>query len=331
MSLFRRSSTFGSSSSSPQTGSVSQLELPPSDGGSILVAVDGKPRGWDALEWAAAEAASRHCLLRITNVFPSSLAFVGAPLEFPVGEWNVSQIESANRIIAEAVTRARIVAPDVHITACAHQGNTTATILREGKRDALIVLGGRRKRGRIRSVMSIGRRVTRGATGPVAIITLADLAARGSSAGRVVVGLDGTENPVNVLGFAFRSAQQRGVGVTLIHAYPALRLMARWATGNDLMTAAASTPGSITDSVRLCQKRYSDVELRQKICSRCSSSSLIAESTGAALLVVGAQRRRSRRVAFGLTRRDALHLADNPVAIVGSLRPPATSVSEGPE
>jgi len=43
--------------------------LPPrEDTGPILVAVDGYPHGWDALEWAAAEAAARACALRIVHV-----------------------------------------------------------------------------------------------------------------------------------------------------------------------------------------------------------------------------------------------------------------------
>jgi nucleotide-binding universal stress UspA family protein len=323
MSFLRRSSTFGSgASASSRTSFASQLELRSSDGGSILVAVDGKPRGWDALEWAAAEALSRNCLLRIMHVFHLSPLFVGAGMEFPVDEWNASALDTAKRILAEAETRARIVAPDIQISVHAHQGTTTDTILREGKRDGLIVLGRSRTGGRIRSAMSVGRRVTRRAIGPVAIVALANPDARELSAGRVVVGLDGTEDPLEVLGFAFRSAQRRGIGVTLIHAYPALNLLTRWATASGSMTAASSS-GSIPYSVQLCQETYPDVDLKERILSSCSSLSLVAQSTGAALLVVGAQRRRSRRVAFGLPRRDALHRVQNPVAIVRSLCSPA--------
>jgi nucleotide-binding universal stress UspA family protein len=328
MSLFRRSSISGSGTSpSHRTRFASQLELPPGNGGSILVAVDGKPRGWDALEWAAAEAASRRCLLRIVHAFRSSPALVGAPLALPVDLWSGSAFETAKGILSEAVTRARIVAPDIQITVCGRPGTATDAILRECKSDALIVLGHGRTSGRIGSAISVARRVSRRASSPVAVVTLAPSPVSGRGAGRVVAGLDGTENPVDVLDFAFRSAQRRGVGVTLIHAYPALEPIARWARPTDSMTAP-STPSSIEYLVRLCQETYPDVDLKQSTRPKCSSVSLIRESTGAAVLVVGAQRRRSRRVAFGLTRRDALQLAQSPVAIVRSSVNPANEGSE---
>ena len=328
MSLFRRSSISGPGTpESPRTGIASQLTLPSRDAGPILVAVDGNPRGWDALEWAAAESASRGCVLRIMHVFRSSPLFVGAPLEFSVNQWNVSATEAARRILTEAVTRARIVAPDIQITICGHQGITTAEILREGKRDALIVLGRGRTGGRIRSAMSVERRVTRRATSPVAVVTLAPSAAGGPSAGRVVVALERTHNPVEVLGFAFRSAQRRGVGVTLIQRYPASDPMMRGAA----ITASSSTTGSIEHSVRLCRQMYPEVDLTQRIHPRCSLSSLLAESKGAALLVVGARRRRLFPVAFGLSRKDRLHLAQSPVAIVRSGRLPAGLAGDSSE
>ena len=39
------------------------------EAGPILVAVDGHRHSWDALEWAAAEAAARQCSLRILHAF----------------------------------------------------------------------------------------------------------------------------------------------------------------------------------------------------------------------------------------------------------------------
>jgi nucleotide-binding universal stress UspA family protein len=282
--------------SAPRMGSASPFELPPNDEGSILVAVDGKPQAWDALEWAAAEAASRRCELRIMHVCRWSPALVGAPLVYPVEEWNVGMIETVQEILTEAENRARSVAPNIQITVGKCQGAATDEILREGKRDALIVLGRGRTGGRIRTAVSVGRRVTRRATAPVAIITLATSMVQGQSAGRVVVGIEGTEDVLQVLGFAFRSAQRRGVGVTLVHEHPSLDRTA----------------------IRICKETYSDVNLIQKISSECSPISLVGESMGAALLVVGDQRRRARRFAFR-SPRDALKLAQCPIAIVKSI------------
>ena len=65
MRVFRRSQSFGGatvpSGASARAQSGAQHDLPPNDSGSVLVAVNGKEQSWDALEWAAAEAASRQC------------------------------------------------------------------------------------------------------------------------------------------------------------------------------------------------------------------------------------------------------------------------------
>jgi len=135
MRVFRRSQSFGGatvpSHTSARTQSSAQHDLPPNDSGSVLVAVNGKERGWDALEWAAAEAASRQCALRIVHAFRSSPLLVD-PLGTLVDEWKA--IEAASGVLTDAVNHARAVAPTLQVTAHMQEGSTTTAILREGSR-----------------------------------------------------------------------------------------------------------------------------------------------------------------------------------------------------
>ena len=87
------------------------------DAGAVAVAVDG--RRWTALEWAVAEAAARCCVLRI----------VGAT-------------DTTSRVLAEAVRRARAVAPGVAITTeLHHSGPAAATIKSEAPSDSATSAG----------------------------------------------------------------------------------------------------------------------------------------------------------------------------------------------
>jgi len=317
MRVFRRSQSFGGatvpSHASARVQSSAQHDLPPNDSGSVLVAVNGKGRGWDALEWAAAEAASRQCALRIVHAFRSSPFFVD-PLGTLVDEWNAKAIEAASGVLTDAVNHARAVAPTLQVTAHMQEGSTTTAILREGSRgDALIVLGRGPNRGWFRSFISVGRRVTRHAACPVAIVHLTNGPARGLSAGRVVVGIDGAEDPAEVLGFAFRSAERRCVGVTVIYTSTPPDLNAEMVLTDDPAATLAFKGDRIESALQMCRRAHPNVEVRRRFVSVPAVRAFVSGSAGAALLVIDGHTRRARR-------RAVLRSAQSPVAIVRPTR-----------
>jgi len=322
MSVFRRSPAPRSDVDTPRAfeHSVmdSQSALPLHDDGSILVGVDGSSRGWNAVEWAAAEAESRQCSLRLLHAFRSTPAFSGIYWDASVVEWNRNATELATRILAEAATRARLVAPTIPITVHAREGTAAAAILRESRQGDLIVLGRGRRDDRTGSLLSVGRRVARRAHCSVAIVTLTDSSlARERSAGRIVVGVDGTENSTDVIGFAFRSAQRRAVGLTVMHAHTSSRSTpGRLYPSSKQMSACALRSATIERALQLCQRTYPDVEVMQFKYQGRSHLALLTEATGAALLVLGTPRGRSGRAPFGPVRRAALRMAQSPVAVV---------------
>jgi len=89
------------------------------------VAVDGNPHGWDALEWAAAQAPARQCALRIVHA-------VSRPPAVDALTWPLT-----------------VDAFGEHHHSLAGGHTTVAAVLQEGGgQDALIVLGRGRKAGR---------------------------------------------------------------------------------------------------------------------------------------------------------------------------------------
>ena len=196
------------------------IDLPSrTEKGTVLVAVDGNAQGWDALEWAAAEAAARECALRVVHVANSSPPILGGYMGVFVGEWNSGVLDAAKCVLEEAVRRALAVAPGLSITSHLHEGSVATSVNLEGRCDALIVVGRGHKAGRLTTfARSVSMQVARHAPTPVVVVELSAEPARGPSARRVVVSVDCTTEPLAVLGFAFRAALRRGIGVTVLHA-----------------------------------------------------------------------------------------------------------------
>lgn len=306
------------------------------DTGPILVAVDSHPHGWDAVEWGAAEAAARQSALGIVHAFNWPLISDQWPLTgdafgaVPVKLLDASVLEEAESVVREAAARARTIAPAVPITTHLQEGPTAAAVLGEGRQDALIVLGrgskGRgSKDGRFGSLTSsVNWQVARLATCPVAIVELFGEAPQGPSAGRVVVGVGGTGKPTAALGFAFRTALRRGVGLTALHA----RMPRRRPVDPDSRVDAPAAAESLTcrpleDALQIFRDAFPEVEVRQRLPAAPPGPALVAESAGAALVVVGTQESgRLHRVLKGSDRGRVRHTllrsARSPVVIVGT-------------
>src|SRR5690242_11970923 len=97
-------------------------------GGPVVVGVDGSAASLGAVELGVREAALRGRALRIVH------AFVCPYLDVPLGRSLMGPPESelrrdAERIVAEAVARARAVHPDVAVTGEVAVGTAAAALL----------------------------------------------------------------------------------------------------------------------------------------------------------------------------------------------------------
>jgi nucleotide-binding universal stress UspA family protein len=292
----------------PDRAFTSQLQR--RTAGAVMVVVDGGASGSQALEWAAAEAAVRRRALRIVHVVP--WLWTADPFGNLITSADEPAMrESAEAVVAEAVERARSVAPSLEVTT--HLEATAPGAVAEAVTNETLIAIGRRLRGGWlgwlgRFAGSAAERVAQRTGVPVAVVGLTDQPSRGPSAGRVVVGVDGNAGPASVLGFALRAARRRGTGLTVLHAYDPRHLV---------------TPDALDDALQAWRDAFSDVDVRREFVAATPAQALVAEASGAALVALGPTRHgRLRRILFGSVARDVVRSTSVPVAIV-----PAPSIS----
>jgi nucleotide-binding universal stress UspA family protein len=280
----------------------------------VLVAVDGSTGAWDALEWAAAEAAARDCPLRIMHALTWPLMFdpFGAVWTY---RDDAADKEAAELLLIQAEFRAREVAQDLRVTTHLQVGPTGPTILSHEHDSSLIVLDRGHSRGLGGALAgSPAARVARHADCPIAVIGSTHPLRSGPCPTRVVVGLNGAGDRIALLGFAFRAARRRGVGVTALHA---------WGPHDHPL----ETNGWAADDAR--KRRYLDdvlapwraafpeVDVAQRLVNASPGRALVDESAGAALLVIGGSRSgRFSSSLLGAPTRAVLHAVSTPVTIV---------------
>jgi len=244
----------------------------------ITVGVSRATRGWDALEWAASEAYARNCSLRIVHVVswsPFSLSSCGALPTDPIAH----ALAAGAALLGEAEKRAGRVAPGVPIATVLELGDPASAVLRVGAEGALIVLGREhRRRWRLPRVRSTVARVTRGASGPVAVIRLRGEAA-GAREARAVALVDGGAADSAVLDVAFGAARRRGIGVTVVRASDA--------------PEDAIREESIDRTLAECRAGFRDVPVVEQTVSHPLAAALLTHAGGAALLAVGPGLRRA--------------------------------------
>lgn len=282
---------------------------PADDGAAVLVAVDGGAHGWDALAWAAAEAAAAGRPLRIVYVVEwPVLSDMFIPMLLP--DRTAVTRAAGNRVLGEAERRARDVDPNLVIVIRVEpDAHPAAAILRAGRTDSLIVVGRRRNGHALGSRFgwSVGSYLAKRAVCPVVIVRLADDGA-GPSAGRIAVMVDDDADPFDALMFAFRAADRRGIGVTVLRTES--RATARRLDRAQLVDA-------YTDA-------FAHTDVRQEVLGAARGPALAAASAGAALVVLGA--RAARHVHRSCLAPPARTLADvsrSPVLIVRSVTAPS--------
>jgi nucleotide-binding universal stress UspA family protein len=167
----------------------------------------------------------------------------------------------------------------------------------------LIVLGRRRDGHALRSRLgsSVGSYVARRANAPVVIAGLADHVG-GPSAGRVAVLVDGGADAFDALAMAFRAAERRSIGVTLLHA------------GS---TRAAVGPLDRAAVIAAFRHAFGNVDVAETHLAAPLGTALAAASMGAALLVLGARApRHLHRAHLTAVTRTIAEGARTPIVIV---------------
>lgn len=323
----------------------------------IVVGVDARGIASDAVCWAAAEAATRRCPLRLVHAFhPPALI---NPYDVPSAGYEfIWARQAAEQALRDAAALARSIAPETTVSTRLHFGAVIPALRAESTGAGLLVVGHRGLSG-VRGLLtgSVALRVIARAGCPTVVIHPRDpsvprLPAPGPRPPRVVVGVDTTPWCASAIGFAFQAAHQRGIRLTAVHAcppesLPGLREADAFngadphsvgphgdgldAGGAAIEKGASSFPPGVACSlddldqelvveqaVDYWRTIYPDVAVVTKVMRDDPARALISESVGAALLVVGARReRRLRGLLRASVSRAVLHCAHSPVAVVG--------------
>src|SRR4051812_36985 len=130
----------------------------------VVVGVDGSAFGRDALDWAAAEAATRGRPLWVVHACPPPVDT--GPLG-PVP--SLSPYTGTSDVLQEAARRAQLVAPEVEVTTRLVSGGPVPALL--GQRAGLIVVGSRGQSGVRRALAgSVSVAVSAHAQCPVVVV-----------------------------------------------------------------------------------------------------------------------------------------------------------------
>ena len=283
----------------------------------VLVGVDGSVSAQAALAWAAAEASFRHCPLHIVHTF--TWPMIGDPFGLNLAEpMNDGLRAAAGWILGEAENQARHAAPDIKVTAELVAAGAAPTLLSQAQ-DAELVVVGSRGVGGFRGLLvgSVSSTVAAHAPCPVVVVHphRDGRAFPASPAGRVVVGVDGSDVSAGAIRFAFQEAARRRVGVTAVHAalptrqHPSLHVPVDIVEQVDRQLFAEAM-----DSKRIL---VPGIDVQTKLVHSHPAQALIDEADGAELIVVGSHGRGGfTGMLLGSVSQAVLHHAACPVAVV---------------
>ena len=287
----------------------------------VVVGVPGHGRCADAVRWAAAEAAGQGCPLRLVQAVPTPVG--GDPCAVAaVGGDQPGAQGLAARALASAAALARSVAPELRVSAYQVQGPPARVLLAQSEDARLLVLGAtapRLPRGILGRLLggSLRLRVVEAASCPVAVVHALPAEPCSDRTPRVVVGVNGSAGSDDAVGFAFRCAYRRGIGLTAVHAWSADRPADLEAVTAPLVTTEAAAYALTDGTLAPWQEQYPDVPVTTVVVRRDPATALLSASAGAALVVVGSrQGGRARRAVFGSVSRAVLDGAPATVAVV---------------
>ncbi|MEV7796968.1 universal stress protein [Streptomyces sp. NPDC087512] len=286
--------------------------------GLVVVGVDGSVSSLAAVEVAAQAARSRGAGLRVVH------AFLWPAMHVPLGPSPLGPPEGGirnmvDRLVAEAVERARTAAPEVDVTHAVVTGEPLSVLEGQSRAAELVVVGSRGMGGFVGLLVG-STAVHLAAHGDCPVLVVREA---GDVSGPVVVGVDGSAAGERAVEFAFAEAELRGAPLVAVHAWTAWNMPL--SAPQDASEPFASPPGALSrEEERLLsevlaghRERYPDVVVEHKVVHGGAREALIEASRSARLLVVGARGRGGfSGLLLGSVSQALLHHAHCPVAVV---------------
>jgi nucleotide-binding universal stress UspA family protein len=293
------------------------MKSTPVPSGAVVVGYDGSSGSDHALDWGVAEARRTARTLHLVRA---------SGRHHPHGFEPSADLDPITTLAVEQVTAK---APELTVTGQIREGSAAAVLV-EASATAGTVVVGARGHGSFASVLvgSVSEQVATHAQSPVVVVR-PESPERGSEAGRVVVGLDASERSVAALSYAYAQASSRQVGLTVVHSWwsgePGGFLGgATW--DGDWTTVPDQETAMVGELLAGWHEQYPDVEVRRRLVRGHPVGTLVEESRGAEMLVIGSRGRGGfTGLLLGSVSRRLLHGASCPVALVRS----AAAAAEG--
>ncbi|WGX95100.1 universal stress protein [Nocardioides sp. L-11A] len=279
----------------------------------VVVGHDGTYGSSGALRFAVAEARSSAASLRIVHAMPLQTS---AFLDLPV----LPEELEAEREQVEATLRAEVsrLVDDIEVQVVSCHG-APASVLLDAAQDARLLVIGREHRTGLRRFLggATTEDVAAHAAAPVAVVPegwRGDHATRQ----RVVVALKAPAHSTELLGAAFRRAEQSAASLRVVHAWePDDRIAGSrpdgWTPRSLLVERAVA---SIEELLRPWRRAYPNVAVNVEVHVGDPRTDLLEESAAADLMVL----LRGEAPVFGPhlggVLRPVLHAADCPVLLV---------------
>ena len=282
--------------------------------GSIVVGLDPSAGGNAALDWAAREASRRRLPLHLLHAYFHEL-WLAAPPERP------ASLARTDEVIEAAIARVRAFDADIPLTWDVPLGAAAGELVTASRRADTVVVGAR-GRGAVAGIVlgTVSLTVAMHAHCPVVVVHDGAGVEPGPSAGRVVVAVDGSEHSAAAIGYGFTQASSRGVGLTAVHCW-----WLQISEGEIAGSAEPQGPADVAESGRLLlgealagwREKYPDVEVRELVLQEFPVESLVAQSAGAELMVVGSRGKGGfTGLLLGSVSQGVLRGAHCPVAVV---------------
>lgn len=295
--------------------------------GAIVVGVDGSEQSYDALTWAAAEAARRD--LDVEAVMSYAIpTFVATAMDAGYAALDDRALRSgAEQVLREALAeleRRRAVGQPFklvdadRVRAYVETGDPSGTLLEYSHNAKLIVLGARGRGGFMgRLLGSVSSAVPPHAKCPTVVVPKGSLDREGVD-DVVVVGVDGSERARLAMLDAAREAVARGCALRVVWALPPLTGTQAWVSAAiDQEAVIAEMQEQVDAAAEWLRHYFPELVVQTCVVEGIPGQVLVKQSEKARLLITGTRGRGGfTGLLLGSTSQAVLHHAKSPVLVV---------------
>jgi nucleotide-binding universal stress UspA family protein len=294
---------------------VARKGLAMSESTEILVGFDGSPDARAALDWAVREAVSRNLTLRVLYVEPDLSGWDAAAASMSGAPTLATTLpHDGSAILAEALEKAQAAGCTAATTSVS---GPTAGVLVEQSHSARMVVIGSRGLGAVSSSVlgSTVSHVASHAYCPVVVVQ-----SGGVADGPVIVGVDGSAESEETVGWAFDHASRHGLPLEVLHAYaiPVYPGVVPYVPPVEITKATSDFEHRVTQEVLAgWGEKFPDVPVTATVVHGRPAPALIDASGRASLTVVGSHGRGSfLGMLLGSTSQSLLHHARGSVVVL---------------